>query len=96
MADFELAFREGLRQIGAEALRIFLNSLQRTPESEMACAWVGRYTINACAQRSRQRCLEKWSTAGHIMQGVPVEKVWLRWTRAMVWKRGRSVPAWPS
>jgi hypothetical protein len=42
MADFELAFREGLRQIGAEALRIFLNSLQRTPESEMACACGGR------------------------------------------------------
>ena len=42
MAEFELAFREGLRQIGAEALGIFLSSLQQTPESEIACACGGR------------------------------------------------------
>lgn len=42
MAEFELAFREGLRQIGAEALGIFLSGLQTTPESEIACECGGR------------------------------------------------------
>jgi hypothetical protein len=42
MAEFEFAFRETLRQIGAEALGIFLSELQQTPESEMACACGGR------------------------------------------------------
>ena len=42
MAEFEFAFREALRQIGAEALGIFLSELQQTPESEMACACGGR------------------------------------------------------
>jgi hypothetical protein len=42
MAEFELAFREALRQIGAEALGIFLSSLQQTPESEIACGCGGR------------------------------------------------------
>ncbi len=42
MAEFELAFREGLRQIGAEALGIFLSDLQQTPESEIACECGGR------------------------------------------------------
>jgi len=37
MADFELAFREILRQIGGEALGIFLSGLQKTPESEIVC-----------------------------------------------------------
>ncbi len=37
MLDFELAFREGLRQIGAAALGIFLSDLEQTPESEIAC-----------------------------------------------------------
>jgi hypothetical protein len=37
MADFELAFRETLRQIGGEALGIFLSGLQKTPESEIVC-----------------------------------------------------------
>lgn len=42
MAEFEYAFREGLRQIGAEALRIFLSGLQTTPESEITCACGGK------------------------------------------------------
>jgi hypothetical protein len=42
MAEFEFAFREALRQIGAEALGIFLSELQQTSESEMACACGGR------------------------------------------------------
>jgi hypothetical protein len=42
MAAFELAFREALRQIGAEALGIFLSDLQATPESEIACECGGR------------------------------------------------------
>lgn len=42
MAEFEIAFREALRQIGAEALGIFLSELQQTPESEIACACGGR------------------------------------------------------
>jgi hypothetical protein len=42
MAEFEFSFREGLRQIGAEALGIFLSELQQTPESEIACACGGR------------------------------------------------------
>jgi hypothetical protein len=42
MAEFELAFREALRQIGAEGLGIFLSELQTTPESEIACACGGR------------------------------------------------------
>lgn len=42
MSEFEFAFREALRQIGAEALGIFLSELQQTPESEMACACGGR------------------------------------------------------
>ena len=42
MAEFELAFRELLRQIGGEALGIFLSGLQKTPESEIACACGGR------------------------------------------------------
>ena len=42
MAMFELAFRETLRQIGAEALGIFLSGLQATPESEIACACGGK------------------------------------------------------
>jgi hypothetical protein len=41
MAEFELAFREALRQIGAEALGIFLSGLQQTPGSEIACACGG-------------------------------------------------------
>jgi hypothetical protein len=41
MADFELAFREALRQIGAKALGIFLSGLQQTPENEIACACGG-------------------------------------------------------
>lgn len=35
MAEFKLAFREALRQVGAEAVGIFLSELQQTPESEM-------------------------------------------------------------
>lgn len=42
MAEFELAFRETMRQIGAEALGIFLSGLQATPDSEIACACGGR------------------------------------------------------
>lgn len=42
MAEFELAFREVVRQIGAAALGIFLSELQQTPESEMGCACGGR------------------------------------------------------
>ena len=42
MAEFELAFREALRKIGAEALGIFLSGLQKTPESEIACECGGR------------------------------------------------------
>jgi hypothetical protein len=42
MADFEFGFREALRQIGAEALGMFLSGLQTTPESEMACECGGR------------------------------------------------------
>lgn len=42
MAEFELAFREALRQIGAQALGLFLSDLQQTPESEMACACGGK------------------------------------------------------
>jgi hypothetical protein len=42
MAEFELAFREALRQIGAEAIGIFLSGLQQTPESEIACECGGR------------------------------------------------------
>ncbi len=42
MAEFELAFREALRQIGAEALGSFLSGLQETPESEIACACGGK------------------------------------------------------
>lgn len=42
VADFELAFREVLRQIGQEALGLFLSELQPAPESEIACACGGR------------------------------------------------------
>lgn len=42
MAEFEFVFREALRQIGAEALGIFLSKLQQTPESEIACDCDGR------------------------------------------------------
>lgn len=42
MAEFELAFREMMRQIGAEALGIFLSKLQATPESEIACRCGGK------------------------------------------------------
>jgi len=42
MAEFELAFREALRQIGAEALGIFLSELQQTPENEIVCECGGR------------------------------------------------------
>lgn len=41
MAEFELAFREALRQVGAEALGVFLSGLQQTPESEITCACGG-------------------------------------------------------
>lgn len=37
MAGIELAFREALRQIGAEALGLFLSGQQKTPENEIAC-----------------------------------------------------------
>ena len=37
MADFELAFREVVRQIGATALGLFLSDLQETPAREMVC-----------------------------------------------------------
>ena len=42
MADFELAFREVVRQIGAAALGSFLSDLQASPEREIACACGGR------------------------------------------------------
>lgn len=42
MAEFELAFREALRQIGGAALGIFLSALQATPARELACACGGR------------------------------------------------------
>ena len=42
MAEFEFGFREALRQIGAQALGIFLSELQPTPESEMDCACGGK------------------------------------------------------
>jgi hypothetical protein len=42
MAEFEFGFREALRQIGAEALGMFLSGLQQTPESEIACACGGK------------------------------------------------------
>ena len=41
MAEFENGFREALRQIGAEALGIFLSELQETPENEIACGCGG-------------------------------------------------------
>lgn len=41
MAEIENAFREAVRQIGAEALGIFLSGLQRTPENEIACGCGG-------------------------------------------------------
>jgi hypothetical protein len=41
IADFEKEFREALRQIGAEALGLFLSSLQTTPESEIQCSCGG-------------------------------------------------------
>jgi hypothetical protein len=41
MAEFEIAFREALREIGAEALGIFLSDLQQTPENEIVCACGG-------------------------------------------------------
>ena len=37
LADFELAFREVVRQIGATALGLFLSDLQPTPEREIVC-----------------------------------------------------------
>jgi hypothetical protein len=42
MAGFEVAFREALRQIGAEAIGNFLSGLQQTPESEIVCACGGK------------------------------------------------------
>jgi len=36
-AGIELAFREALRQIGAEALGLFLSGQQKTPANEMTC-----------------------------------------------------------
>ena len=42
MAEFELAFREALRRIGAEALGSFLSDLQQSAESEIACTCGGR------------------------------------------------------
>jgi hypothetical protein len=42
MAEFEFAFRDTLRQIGAEAIGIFLSGLQQTPENEIACECGGR------------------------------------------------------
>ena len=42
MAEFEIAFREILRQIGAEAVGIFLSGLQPTPASEIACECGGQ------------------------------------------------------
>lgn len=41
MAEIELAFREALRRIGAEALGMFLSDLQQTPENEIACGCGG-------------------------------------------------------
>jgi hypothetical protein len=41
MAAFELAFREALRRIGAQALGSFLSDLQQRPASEMTCACGG-------------------------------------------------------
>lgn len=42
MAEFEYAFREAVRQIGAAALGMFLSGLQTTPEREIACECGGK------------------------------------------------------
>jgi len=41
IAEIEMAMREGLRQIGQQALGKLLSALQSTPEREMACACGG-------------------------------------------------------
>jgi hypothetical protein len=42
VAEFELAFREVLRQIGREALGLFLSGLQESPENEIRCNCGGK------------------------------------------------------
>lgn len=42
VAEFELAFREVLRQIGREALGLFLSGLQEMPENEIRCNCGGK------------------------------------------------------
>lgn len=42
IADFEKEFRDVLRQIGEEALGLFLSGLQKTPEREIGCSCGGR------------------------------------------------------
>ena len=42
IADFEAEFREAMRQIGAEALGLFLSGLQTTPENTIACECGGK------------------------------------------------------
>ena len=53
MAEFETEFREALRQIGVEALGLYLSGLQTTPEQTIECECGGKLAY----QRMRSACL---------------------------------------
>ena len=96
MAEFELAFREALRQIGAEAIGIFLSELQQTPESEIACECGGRQHYQRMRPTVTTTVFGKVEYIPAYYAGCWWEKAWLHWTRPMTWKPVQSVQAWLS
>ena len=51
IAAIETSLREALRQIGLQALGLFLSSMQTTPVAEIPCACGGHWRINGCEMR---------------------------------------------
>jgi len=60
IGDVEMALREGLREIGRQALRCFLENADGEAEAEMACSCGGKLEY----QREREATI--WSVFGKV------------------------------
>ena len=60
IGDVEMAMREGLREIGQQALKCLLENADGEPETEMECACGGKLAYQ------RQRKATIWSVFGKV------------------------------